>query len=176
MAWIAKNAAQEKIELRDEPYLNDAMRDKLTNTYLPRYETKKGALMPALHMVQHAYGWIPPQAMQEIAAFLELAPSEVHDTASFYEEYWLAPKGDHLIAVCRSVACEFCGQPAVTDAVKAKLGIDVGETTDDNKFTLIELECIGACDGAPAILLDENLHTNVTPESIGNLIDEADKD
>ena len=85
----------------------------------------------------------------------------------FYEEYWLKRKGEHLVSVCRSIACEFCGQPAITQAVKDALGIDVGETTDDGVFTLIELECLGSCGTAPALLIDETLHENVKPEQVG---------
>lgn len=175
MAWITKPSATMKVERRDEPYLTPAMRKELDETYLPRFETTHAALLPALHMIQHTYGWVPQQAMLEIAEHLKLKPADVIDTASFYEEYWLHPKGKHVVAVCRSIACEFCGQQAITDAVRAKLGIEVGETTDDESFTLIELECIGACGGAPAILIDETLHESVTPEQVAGLLDEAAK-
>jgi len=171
MAWTTKDSAGMKVARRAEPYLTQAMRDELSRDILPRYETRRAALLPTLHMLQHKHGWIPPQAMLEAAEFLGLAPGEVIDTASFYEEYWLKPKGRHLVQVCRSIACEFCGQPEITQAVREKLGIDVGETTDDGRFTLIELECIGACAGAPAILIDHTLHEGVTPESIPALLD-----
>ncbi|CAG0980732.1 NADH-quinone oxidoreductase subunit E [Phycisphaerales bacterium] len=172
MAWITKNSAATRIERRDQPYLTAAMKDDLSKRFLPRYERTLGALLPALHMVQHEYGWIPHQAMIEIAAHLKISPSDVIDTASFYEEYWLHPKGKHLISICRSIACEFCGHEKITQAVKDKLGIDVGETTDDGLFTLIELECLGSCDTAPVALLDENLHERLTPEGILKAIDQ----
>ncbi|MGP1273106.1 MAG: NADH-quinone oxidoreductase subunit NuoE [Phycisphaerales bacterium] len=175
MAWITKNSAGATVARRDEPYLTDEMRSDLTDRILPRYETKHAALLPALHAIQHAYGWVPEQAMLEIAAFLGLPPAEVIDTATFYEEYWLRPKGRHVVAVCRSIACEFCGQPEISEACKAKLGIDVGETTDDEQFTLIELECLGSCGTAPVALIDETLHENLRPEDMGRLIDEAGK-
>lgn len=170
MAWITKPSATMKIERRDEPYLSPALRQRL-DPIVARYERKQGALLPCLHAIQHEYGWVPPQAMMEIADYLSLAPADVLDTASFYEEYWLKPKGKHLVAVCRSIACEFCGQPEITDAVKAHLGIDVGETTDDGRFTLIEVECVGSCGTAPAVLVDETLHENVTPEAIAGILD-----
>lgn len=173
MAWITKNSGGATIEQRSEPYLTPAMKQDLTSRVLPRYEDPMGALLPCLHAVQHQYGWVPPQAMKEIAEFLKIAPSVVLDTASFYEEYWLKPKGKHLIAVCRSIACEFRGQPKITDAVRAKLGIDVGETTDDGKYTLVEVECLGACDGGPVALVDEALHVDLTPDSIVKAIDGA---
>jgi NADH-quinone oxidoreductase E subunit len=175
MAWIAKPSASMQIERRPEPYLTEAMRADLRERILPRYEQKMAALLPALHLIQHEYGWIPAQAMEEIAEFLDLTPADVMDTASFYEEYWLKPKGRNTIAVCRSIACEFCGSEQVTQAVKDKLGIDVGETTDDEAFTLIELECLGSCGTAPAALINETLHENLTPQRLGELIDEVRK-
>lgn len=171
MAWITKPSGTMKVERRAQPYLTDAMKRDLAERFVPRYETKLACLLPALHMVQHEYGWIPQQAMLEIAETLSLSPAEVLDTASFYEEYWLRPKGRHLVSVCRSIACECLGQREVTEAVKARLGIDVGETTDDERFTLIELECLGACGGAPAILIDETLHEHVKPGDIPRLLD-----
>jgi len=172
MAWITKPSATTRIERRDEPYLTEEMRAKVRETFVPRYETRLACSLPALHLVQHEYGWIPAQALMEIAEVLELEPADVLDTASFYEEYWLERKGKHVVAVCRSIACEFCGQRQVTDAIKAHLGIEVGETTDDERFTLVELECIGACGGAPALLIDETLHEGVTPASVIELIDQ----
>ncbi|MEZ6163633.1 MAG: NADH-quinone oxidoreductase subunit NuoE [Phycisphaerales bacterium] len=173
MAWITKDSANTKIELRDEPYLTAEMEKQLREVYLPRYEKPKGALFPALHMIQHTYGWVPPQAMKEIAKVLNIAPSEVLDTVSFYEEYWEHPKGEHLISDCRSIACEFCEATACTEAIKAKLGIDVGQTTDDGKFTLVELECLGSCGTAPVALVDDDLHENLTPDRICKLIDQV---
>ena len=172
MAWITKDSANTKVEKRAEPYLTEAMKKDLRERVLPRYERAQGALLPCLHAIQHAYGWIPAQAMLEIAEFLALRPADVIDTASFYEEYWLKPKGKHLVQVCRSIACEFCGQKDVSEACKARLGVDVGETTDDEKFTLVELECLGSCGTAPAMLIDETLYENVKPAEVGRILDE----
>lgn len=172
MAWITKDSANAKVEKRSEPYFTDAMKKHMREKYLPRYERAQGALLPALHMVQHHYGWIPAQAMLEIAEFLSLKPSDVIDTASFYEEYWLKPKGKHLVQVCRSIACEFCGQKEVSEACKKALNIDVGETTDDGTFTLVELECLGSCGTAPAMLIDEKLYENVQPADVPKLLSE----
>ena len=173
MAWVVKPSGSMKIDRRPEPYLTDEIRQRLERDILPRYEEKRGALLPALHEMQHAYGWIPPQALEEIAEFFGLAAAEVHDTASFYEEYWLKPKGRHVIAVCRSIACEVCDHKKITTACRERLNIEVGETTPDGRFTLVELECIGACGGAPAILIDESLHEKVTPQKMVELIDRA---
>ncbi len=173
MAWIPKPSATTQIERRDEPYLTKAMQDDLRERYLPRFETTLAALLPALHMIQHEYHWIPPQAMEEVAQFLGLSPAEVMDTATFYEEYALAPRGRHVVGVCRSIACEFCGQPEVTQAIKDALDIDVGESTSDGKVCLVELECLGSCGTAPVALIDEQLHEQLTPERAAELVRQA---
>ncbi len=175
MAWITKNSASLKIPRRSEPYLTPAIREYLSREILPRYQVKRGALLPSLHRVQEEWGWLPWQALEEVAAFLELTPAEVWDTASFYEEFWLTPKGAHVVAVCRSIACEVCGHAKITEACKAKLGIEVGETTDDGQYTLVELECLGLCEGAPACLVDHDMVMSATPDSIVKAIDEAGK-
>jgi NADH-quinone oxidoreductase subunit E len=171
MAWIVENRRTEVVDRRETPYLTDDMKIDIANTYFPRYPTKRAVLLPALHAVQHAYGWIPTQAMEEVGEFLGLAPAEVMDTASFYEEYWLKPKGKYLIAVCRSLACEICGSNDVTNRLKKKLGIEPGETTADGKFTLVEYECLGSCGTAPAALCNEVLHEDITSESMVKLLD-----
>jgi NADH:ubiquinone oxidoreductase subunit E len=173
MAWITKQSGSMKIPRRNEPYLTAEMKDHLSREILPRYQTRQGALLPTLHHVQHHWGWLPWQALEEVANFLGLRPADVWDTASFYEEFWLTPKGSHVIAVCRSVACEVCDHSKITGACKKHLNIEVGETTDDGKYTLVELECLGLCEGAPACLIDENPVMNATPESIIEAIENA---
>lgn len=173
MPWITKKSGSATIETRDEPYLTSEMISELRATYLPRYAQPKGALFPALHMIQHHYGWVPHQAMKEIAEVLDITPAEVLDTVTFYEEYWEHQKGENLISVCRSIACEFCQATDCTEAIKSKLGIDVGQTTPDNKFTLVELECIGSCGTAPVALINEDLHENLTPERTVELIEQV---
>lgn len=176
MAWIVENRRTQVVARRAEPYLTDALKADLSGRYFPRYPNKRAVLLPALHAVQHEYGWLPVQAMEEIADFLELAPAEVLDTASFYEEYWLKPKGQYLIQVCRSLSCEVCGSRQLTDRVTERLGVLPGETTPDGRFTLVELECLGACGDAPVALMNEVLYENVTPASLDQLIDSLPPD
>jgi NADH-quinone oxidoreductase subunit E len=152
------------------------MKKHLADKYFPRYPTRRAALLPALHHLQHEYGWIPPQAMDEIAAFLELHPAEVIDTATFYEEYWLKPKGKYLIQVCRSLSCEICHSCDLTDALRDKLKIDLGETTADGRFTLVELECLGACGTAPVALVNDVLHEELTPQRLLEIINKLPDD
>src|SRR5688572_1185731 len=133
MAWLVEDRRAEQVAAR-EPLLTEALKSHLRDTYFPRYPTKRAVTLPALHLVQHTYGWIPMQAIQEVAEFLELAPAEVLDTATFYEEYWLKPKGKYLLAKCRSLACEVCDAGDLTEHLRRKLGIDVGETTPDGRL------------------------------------------
>jgi NADH-quinone oxidoreductase E subunit len=170
MAWIVENRRTAVVEKPAKPYLSDKIKHELETKFFPRYPTKLAVLLPALHAVQHEYGWIPPAALQELAEFLQVSPAEVLDTASFYEEYWLKPKGQSLVQVCRSLACEICGSKKITEHLQEKLGCDLGESSNDGRYTLIELECLGSCGTAPAVLVNDVLLENVTCESIDEMI------
>lgn len=171
MAWIVKPSATTKIPVRSEPYLTPKMTAHYAAEILPRYQTTMGALMPILHDVQHHYGHIPYQSMIEIAKFLSIKPSDVMDTVSFYEEFRVEPLGEHVIGICQSIACEVCGHEALLDHCRRKLGIEPHETTEDGKFTLLTMECLGACDAAPVALIDEKLHENLTIQKLDQIID-----
>ncbi|MDG2053472.1 MAG: NADH-quinone oxidoreductase subunit NuoE [Phycisphaerales bacterium] len=171
MTWRAKPSATTKIEKRDIPYLTPQMLESYRKDVLPRYETKMGALMPILHDVQHHYGYIAAQAMVEIALFLEITPGDVLDTASFYEDYHLEPVGKYVVAVCQSIACEVCGHQAIVDYVREKLDIEPHETTDDGKFTLLTMECLGACDTAPCALVNDQRYDNLSITSLEKILE-----
>jgi NADH-quinone oxidoreductase E subunit len=170
MAWMTENRRTATVERRAEPYLTDELKKHLADKYFPRYPNKRAVLLPALHTIQHAYNWIPVQAMEEVAGFLEMSPAEVLDTATFYEEYWLKPKGEYLLQVCRSLSCEICDSRKLTDHLAEKLNLPEGETTADGRFTLVELECLGACGTAPVMLINDVLHENLTVERVDELI------
>jgi NADH:ubiquinone oxidoreductase subunit E len=155
-----------QIARRAEPYVTAAMKDRWTREVLPKYATRLGALMPVLHDLQHAYRHVPHQAQLEVAEFLGIAPSDVLDTVSFYDEFTVEQRGVVTIGVCHSIACEQCGcgSTRLIDRARERLGIAPGETTDDGRFTLISMECLGSCDTAPVALLNETLHENLTVE------------
>ena len=171
MAWIVKPSATTEIETRPEPYLTEAMKERFTKELLPRYMVKMGALLPILNEIQHANRCIPHQAMVEVAEFLEITPADVLDAVTFYEEYTAEPTGEHVIAVCQSIACEVCGHQAILDHLRRKLDIEPHETTDDGRFTLLALECLGSCDTAPVMLVDDTLHEKVTIEKVDEIVD-----
>lgn len=174
MAWIVKNSATMQIDRQDEPYLDADLKAHIEKDILTRYPTKQAAVLPVLHAVQHKYNWIPYQAIEETAELLGLASAEVLDTASFYEDFWLKPKGKYLIMVCQSISCELLGQVKLLDKLKAKLGIEEGQTTDDGRFTLMTAECLGSCGTAPCALINEKLYESITAENFERVLDELE--
>lgn len=170
MSWIVEDRRNKRLA-SDQPLVTDEMRRHVTDVLMPRYPTKRACLLPALHLVQHEYGWIPPEALAEVGDLLGLAPAEVLDTATFYEEYWLKRKGKYLVQVCRSLACEVCGSDSLTRGLSEKLDIEVGETTDDQRFTLVELECLGSCGTAPVAMINEVLLEDATLEGVSRTLD-----
>ena len=171
MAWIMKNSAGATLPKRPEHYLTPEMQADITERLFPRYPTKRAVTLPALHMIQEKYGWVPYQAMEEIAALLEIQASEVADTASFYEMYHFEPKGKYVIWVCQSISCELMGEKPLMHAIEKKLGIEAGQTTLDGKFTLMHAECLGSCGTAPVALVNDKLHENLTIDNFSRLLD-----
>jgi len=174
MAWPVKNSAEMSIARRDEPYLDDKLKARLEADVLVRYPTREAATLPVLHALQHEHGWLPQQAIEEVASFLDLPASQVLDTASFYDDFWLEPKGRHVVWVCQSLSCELTGSQEVFEKLKDKLGIDAGQTTDDDRVTLMVVECLGSCRTSPCMLVDEVLHENVTTQGVDKIIDALD--
>ncbi len=171
MTLEAKPSATTEIPTRSEPYITEQMKARWTEELLPRYEEHRGALLPILHEVQDAYRHIPHQAMIEIAVFLNITPGDVLDTLTFYEEFSIKPLGEYVIAVCQSVACEICGHQTLLDHLIEKLGVTPHHTSEDGRFTLLALECLGACDGAPCALINDDRHDNLTIEKLDQLLD-----
>jgi NADH-quinone oxidoreductase subunit E len=137
------------------------------------YPTKQAVTLPALHLVNDRLGYVPPQAVVEVAELLELAPAQVQDTLSFYGFFKQdKPQGRYRVWVCRSVVCAACGGEDMLSYLSEKLGIQPGETTSDGRVTLEFSECLGACDAAPVILVNETLHGTMTREKIDVLIEE----
>lgn len=171
MSWKVKDSANTEIPRRDTPWCTEEMKAAWRKDILPRYATSHGALMPILHEIQHAYRHVPYQAMIEVANFLEIPPSEVLDTVSFYEEYTTEPVGRCVIGICQSIACEVCGHQALLDHVRDRLGIEPHETTEDGMFTLLAMECLGSCDTAPVALFNETLHERLDIPTVDRLIE-----
>lgn len=172
MAWPTIDRTIPAIDKDAPPVLSDAVREKI-RSFFPRYDTKRAVLLPALHVVQDALGHISWQAMSEIAEVLEIHPSQVIDTISFYTHFWTHHKGEKVVTVCRSVSCEIMGGTAVLDEVKSQLGIGEHQTTNDGKYSLVTEECLAGCDHAPCLLINEKMHKRVKPEDIKKILADA---
>jgi NADH-quinone oxidoreductase subunit E len=142
--------------------------------YLPRFPSKQAATLPALHLVQDGLRCVPTEAIREIAEMLDLSPAEVHDAMSFYE--FFRGENDKLgttrLWVCRSLACALRGGDDLLTTVCQKLGVRPGGTTADGKITVEFAECIGVCEGAPAVLINDEGRPSVTPEKVDALLDD----
>ncbi|MCB9857756.1 MAG: NAD(P)H-dependent oxidoreductase subunit E [Phycisphaerales bacterium] len=169
MAWKALDRTKAPYDKDAAPVLSDAVREKI-RSFFPRYETKRAALLPALHVVQDTLGHVSLKAMAEIAEVLEIPPSSVLDTLTFYTHFWDHEKGGKVIVGCRSLSCQLMGAEKVLDAIKSELGIDEHETTKDGKYSLITEECLAACDHGPCLLINEKLHKCVKPEDVAKIL------
>ena len=116
------------------------------------------------------------QAMVEIAKLLDIRPSDVMDTVSFYTHFWTRPKGRKVITACRSVSCDVMGAEAVLAELKKRLGIGEHETTSDGEYSRVTEECLAGCDHAPCLLINERLHKRVRPEDIAGILGDAEND
>ena len=135
---------------------------------------QKSALLPVLHMAQDTFGgWLDVPVMDYIASLLSIEPIEVYEVASFYSMYNLKPVGKYVFEVCHTGPCMINGSDDITDYIKQKLNIKVGETTDDKMFTLKTVECLGACGYAPMMQLGQNYREHLTKEKVDAIIEEC---
>jgi NADH-quinone oxidoreductase subunit E len=139
-------------------------------------DQKQSAVMAALAIAQNEAGWLSPQLMEEIAAYLGMAPIAVQEVATFYAMYNLKPIGKHKITVCTNLPCALSGGERAAHHLKQKLGIDYRETTDDGEFTLMEGECMGACGDAPVLLVNnERMCSLMSNDKLDALLEELKK-
>src|SRR5438067_10292915 len=153
--------------------LTEEMRQEILS-YLPRYPSKQAVTLPALHLVHDELRCVPREAIREIADLLDLSPAEVHDSMSFYEFFRDEdkPLGKTRLWVCRSLACALRGGEELLGTVCQKLGVSPGGTSADGKVTVEFAECIGVCEGAPAVLLNDEARPDVTPDKVDALLEE----
>lgn len=140
-------------QARTTTYLTDAMRRRL-DELAPRYPSRQALTLPALHMVQDEHRCIPPQAIVEIAEYLELAPAQVLDTMTFYGSFFKTPDsplGQFRVWVCRSLPCSLCGGEDLLHKVCKRFGVEPGGTSEDGRVTVEPAECLGACEFAPCV-------------------------
>ena len=135
------------------------------------YPDPRGALLPVLHMAQDTFGHVSLEAQEYVAGLFDLAPSHVHEVVTFYTLYFQQPKGRHVVAVCHNLSCFLAGSRDILAHVKQRLGIEVGETTDDGRVTLQSVECLCACEAAPMMQVDDHYELNLTPEKVDRILE-----
>lgn len=138
---------------------------------LARYPTKQAALLPVLWVAQETWGWISREAAEEVARLLELSPAHVSGVLTFYTMYNLRPVGRNLLQFCTSISCHIAGAGRLLDHCRNRLGIDLGQTTADGSFTMVEVECIAGCDRAPSMMVNDTYHEPMDAARLDVLLD-----
>jgi NADH-quinone oxidoreductase subunit E len=151
------------------PMLTDDERREI-ETEMKRYPTRQAVCVDAMKIVQRHRGWISDESLHDIAALLQMTVDELDGVATFYNLIFRRPVGRHVILVCNSVTCWMLGADRVREQLSAASGAGVGGTSADDRFTLLPIVCLGACDHAPAVMIDRDLHADVDPARVGELL------
>jgi NADH-quinone oxidoreductase subunit E len=134
------------------------------------YRQKREACLEALSIVQRNRGWVSDESLKELAVLLEMTPAELDSVATFYSLIFRRPVGRHVILICDSVTCWIMGYENLLDHLKSRLGVGLGGTTEDGRFTLLPITCLGACDHAPAMMIGDELYTDLTAEKLDEIL------
>jgi len=148
---------------------------KELSTIVDKYQEEKSSLIAVLQDVQEKYHWLPPEALQFVADQLNVPLIDVYSVATFYRAFSLTPRGEHVVTVCLGTACHVRGAPLVQDRLKNLLKIDPGCTTPDGRFTLENVNCLGACALAPIVVVDGNYHGQTTVKKVDQILERYKK-
>lgn len=138
---------------------------------LPHYPFKEAVCIDALKIVQRHRGWVSDESLRDIAELLGMSADDLDSVATFYNLIYRKPVGRHVILVCNSVTCWIMGYEKLRARLGQKLGIQLGQTTPDARFTLLPIVCLGTCDHAPALMIDNDLHRDLTPDSVERILE-----
>lgn len=141
------------------------------NRELQHYEQKQAACIEALKVVQRHRGWVSDESIQDVASLLEMTPDELDSVATFYNLIFRRPVGKHVILLCDSVSCWIMGYEDLRQHLIERLGINLGETTTDGRFTMLPIACLGTCDHAPALMIDNELYQDLDPQKIDQILE-----
>jgi NADH-quinone oxidoreductase subunit E len=148
----------------------DEIEEGLLRNILSSYHSSRSGLIPILLEVQAKFSYLPEEAIQKIASFLNITEGELHSVASFYNQFRLTPVGRRRLTVCRGTACHIHGAPQILSEIEKAVDIKEGETTPDLEYTLESVACIGCCALAPCMKVNDNVHGEMTPQKTGELI------
>jgi NADH-quinone oxidoreductase subunit E len=150
----------------------DTLYDRI-QAEIAKYPDRRSAIINALRLAQEEHGWLTPQAIEEVARAIDLSPATCQAVASFYDMFYLEPKGTHVIEVCTNLSCQLVGAGKVVEALERELGIHLGETTPDGRITLRSVECLGGCGWGPVVAVDERYHEHFQPGDAAALVTEV---
>jgi NADH-quinone oxidoreductase subunit E len=140
-----------------------------------RYPTEEALLLPALHLVQrHHGGWLPEEAIEQVADLLHLSPAKVAGVVSFYDMYHEQPVGRHRIRLCTNLSCQLRGAEELLALLAEELKVGEGEITPDGRCSFVQFECLGSCDTAPMAMIDDDYHENLTPARLRRIVQELE--
>lgn len=142
-----------------------------TKAAVAPWKESKGGIIPILQELQKEFGYLPMEALKVVSSELKIPKAELYGVATFYSQFHLKPKGRHVVRVCRGTACHVKGSLKILDKVKEELGIDENETTDDLRFTLEPVACLGACGLAPVMMVDDESYGRMTPDKVKAVLD-----
>ena len=152
------------------PALPEAVRAEI-DALRPRYPTAEALLLPALHLAQRAAGgWLPPEVQAAVADHLALAPAKVAAVVSFYDMFHDHPVGRHRVRLCTNLSCQLRGAEELLAVLAEELGAGEGEVTPDGRCSYVQFECLGSCDTAPMMMVDDEYHENLTPERVREIV------
>jgi len=137
-------------------------------------ERKASAIMASLRIAQEQHGWLQPDLIAEVAALVEVPRVRAMEVATFYSMYHLQPVGRHVISLCTNLSCMLRGSDSILGHLHKRLGVGLGETTEDGQFTLKEVECLAACGGAPMLQIGKEYYENLTPARVDEILDGLD--
>ncbi len=173
MSTANENSTQPAIISSDRPRFELHADDRAAIEHdITHYADSRAACIDALKIVQKRHGWVPDGAIAAIAAVLDIPGSDVEGVATFYNLIFRQPVGRHVITICDSISCFLTGYEEAVTALRQKLGIELGQTTADNRFTLLPICCLGACDKGPVLMIDEDTHCNIAPATIEKLLEQ----
>jgi len=158
----------------NEPLAFSAEAQAELGEILARYPDRQSATLPVLHLAQREFGFISTEVEELVAAAMDRPVAEIHGVVTFYTMYNTKPVGKYHIQICRNISCWLHNAPGLLQHLKNRLGIEVGQTTPDGRFTLSEVECLAHCEFAPALQFNDEIIGNLTKEKIDRLIDEAE--
>ncbi len=163
-------------QLEDEgpPFVFTAVNRARFDEIVLRYpsERRRSAVLPALYLAQYQQGYITANAIRHVAELLGITRADVEDVVSYYTMFYTRPVGKYVVNVCRTLSCAINGAERVTEELSAKLGIEPGQTDPSGTFTLVEVECLGACDRAPVVMVNDSWHECLKPEDASRLLDD----